>query len=434
MAENSQSRMEANLTNHWSPIRKAVFRFVFLYFLIYGFPFPFDALGWMEKLVQPYFTFLDFIITGIGTRLFHFPVHTAFGSFDKLDDSYYGLTFLLTDLILSAVGTLIWSWLDRHRSNYIRLNEWFRLYLRYFLAISLIVYGFDKLFPSQFQEVTASRLVMEVGEQTPMLLAWNFMGYSVAFTVIIGSIEILAGTLLFFRRTTTLGSLLGAITFSFVTLLDYCFNVPVKLFSSHLLLISLVLLIGDRKRLVAVLLLNKPVGALTYPRLFKKESWNKGFALIQALFIVAVIYQTVDNSFHNAKLYGRYAPRVPYYGIYETNLFIRNKDTIPALDTDSLRWKQLVIDGGSWKQYGVIKFSNDRKAFYNIKTDTINHIFRIQSLSDTLSIYTLHFANLNENGLAIEGKWKEDSIKVIMTRRNLDSVALKIDRFHLVGE
>ena len=431
----TKTSMEAITNVHnWPPIRKAGFRFWFLYFLIYCFPFPFDAIELTKHVIQPYFAFLDFIITKIGTEVLQVPVHVAFAGFDKVDDSYYGVTFLLTNVTLCLIGTLIWSLLDRRRANYIRLNDWLLLYLRYFLATYLLGYGFAKFFPSQFQAVTASRLVMEVGEQTPMLLAWNFMGYSVAFTRISGIIEVLAGILLFFRRTTTIGALLATIAFGFVALLDFCYNVPIKLFVSHLLLISLVLLLNDGKRLLAVFLLNKPVEAVAYRPLFRTQNWRKGFAVFQAVWIAGILYEAIVNSLNDAKQWGQNAPKVPYYGIYQTNLFIRNKDTIPPLETDSLRWKQLVIDGGSWKQYGVIKFSNDQKAFYNIKTDTLNHTLRIQSLSDTLNVYTFRFAKLSTDRLVVEGKWEDDSIKVILTKRNLDSITLLSDRFHIVSE
>jgi uncharacterized membrane protein YphA (DoxX/SURF4 family) len=421
-------------TNSWSIIQRAAFRFFFLYFLFYCFPFPFDSIILLKPIVQSYFNLLDFIVTSTGTHLLHVPVQVAFPGFDKVDDSYYGVTFLFIALSIALFGALIWSLLERRQTNYIHLKSWLQLYLRYFLAATLLGYGFAKFFPSQFQEVTASRLIMEVGEQTPMLLAWNFMGYSIAFTRITGVIEILAGLLLFFRRTTTMGALVATISFGFVALLDYCFNVPVKLFVSHLLLISLFLLLNDAKRLAAVLFLNNPVEAIAYPRLFKKERWRKGFVVFQAICIAGILYNSIVGSLHDARKWGRYAPRLPLYGIYQTNWFIRNQDTIPPLETDSLRWSQLVIDGGSWKQSGVIRFSNGRKTFYNISADTLKHTLQIQSLSDTRLTDTLRFATTSPGQLLVEGKWRSDSIKVYLSKRNLDNLPLLSDRFYIVND
>jgi hypothetical protein len=120
--------------------------------------------------------------------------------------------------------------------------------------------------------------------------------------------------------------------------------------------------------------------------------------------------------------------------MYQTDVFIRNNDTILPLQTDSLRWKQLVIDGGSWRQSGVVKFSNDHKTFYNITTDTIKHTLRLQSVADTLVTHSFRFMKPAANHLLLEGKWNNDSIKVVLTKHNLDSLPLLSDRFRIVAQ
>lgn len=55
--------------------------------------------------------------------------------------------------------------MERRQRNYTPLKNWLRLYPRHYLATGLLGYGFAKFFPSQFQEMMASRLMMEVGEQ-----------------------------------------------------------------------------------------------------------------------------------------------------------------------------------------------------------------------------------------------------------------------------
>jgi hypothetical protein len=422
------------LASNWSQLKKVAFRFVFIYFLVYCFPFPFDNFKFTDAVVQPYFNLLDYSIQKIGYHLFHVPVHVAFPTFDKFDDSYYGLTFLLTNLVLSAIGTLVWSLLDRQRTHYTRLYNWLWLYLRYFLASFLLGYGFVKFFPSQFQAVTASRLVMEVGEQSPMLLAWNFMGYSVVFNKISGSLEIVAAVLLFFRRTTTLGALLATITFSFVALLDYCFNVPVRFLVSHLLLISLLLLLNDGKRLWYVLILNKQVEAANHPPLFNTKKWQRVLLSFLVLLAVCMLYKAVADGKDAARQWGREAPPVPLYGVYKTTAFIRNHDTMPPLETDSLRWKQLVIDGGSWKQSGLIEFNSDQKVFYNIKADTLKCLLYIQSLADTTIAYTFHFEKPAVDRLRLDGLWVKDSITVLLTKYDLNHFNLNNDRFRIVEQ
>src|SRR5687768_763130 len=216
------------LTTEWSPTKKFLFRFFFTYFFLYCFPFPLDAFDFTTPVAKPYYNSLDWLVPWVGEKWFGIHAEPAFPLFDKMDDSGYGLVFLYLNLIISAVVALAWSLADRRRKNYEKLYQWIRLYLRFYLAAFLFGYGFVKVFPSQFQAITASRLTQTVGDQSPMLLAWNFMGYSTVLMILNGLAEVLAGLFLFFRRTTTLGAILSACVFGFIVVLDFCFNVPVR--------------------------------------------------------------------------------------------------------------------------------------------------------------------------------------------------------------
>ena len=126
----------------WHPTRKFLFRFFFVYFSLYCFPFPFDSFDFTKPVAQPYYNFIDWLIPQIGEKWFHIRAKTAFPMFDKVDDSGYGLAFLYLNLILSTLATFIWSIADNRRKNYERLYQWLRLYLRYFLVAYLFGYGF----------------------------------------------------------------------------------------------------------------------------------------------------------------------------------------------------------------------------------------------------------------------------------------------------
>ncbi len=414
----------------WHPVKKFLFRFFFVYFFLYCFPFPFDAFDFTTPVAQPYYNFLDWLVPRIGEKWFHIHATTAFPLFDKVDDSGYGLVFLYMNLILSIIMALIWGIADHKRKNYEKLYQWLKLYLRYYLAAFLFGYGFVKVFPSQFQAITASRLTMLVGEQSPMLLAWNFMGYSTVLMRLNGIVEVLAGLLLLlFRRTTTIGAILASCTFGFIVVMDFCFNVPVRLLASHLLVMSIFLILEDRRKLLNVFLLNKPTAPTVYVSLINHPKWRKALLGLQALFIVSVLYSSIVKSLNAEKLYGQNRPHVPLYGVYNTAYFIRNRDTIPPLETDSLRWKQLVIDGGSWNQTGIIQFSTDKKSFYTAEADTVKQVLNIQSRSDTSEKYLLHYFMQDGDHILIKGLWKKDSIEVLMNKYDLNNYLLHKEKF-----
>lgn len=64
------------------------------------------------------------------------------------------------------------------------------------------------------------------------------MGYSRTYTIFAGAGEVIGGVLLFFRRTTTLGALILCGVLANVVALNFSYGIPVKIFSSLLLLLA----------------------------------------------------------------------------------------------------------------------------------------------------------------------------------------------------
>ena len=426
--------MSTTANTNWAITQKIIFRFLFVYFLLYCFPFPIDSFELLDPVAKPYYNFLDWLVIGVGKNWFHLNAHVAFPTFDKVDDSYYGLTFIFLLLIVSAISTLIWSMLDRNRKNYVQLHEWLRLYLRYFLISFLFGYGFVKVFPSQFQEITASRLTMMVGEQSPMLLAWNFMGHSVFMMKLNGLVEVIAGVLLIFRRTTTLGSILSACTFSVIVIMDFSFNVPVRLLASHLFFISIFLIIGDSRRLLNVFILNKPTAAVTYAPLVRNRIWKNISLASLALLAGCLFYSTLVKGIDAERSFGRKSLRVPLYGVYNIAYFLRNKDTIPPIQTDTLRWQQMVIDGGGWNQFAVIRFSGNRRSTFTASSDTLKHILKLQPETDTSRQMIFQYSIPSKDLLLLKGTWDKDSVEILMTKYDLNNYQLYREKFKWISD
>jgi len=417
----------------WPSYKRFIFRFVFLYFVLYCFPFPLDAFDFLAKVASPYYNLLDRLIPMAGKKLFHLTAHVAFPTFDKVDDSFYGLVFMYLVLIISALGATIWSVVDRRSKNHERLFQLLKLYLRYFLASYLLGYGFIKVFPSQFQAITESRLTATVGDQSPMLLAWNFMGYSVVMQRLNGLFEVIAGLLLLFRRTSTLGAILSTAVFSFVVMMDFSFNVPVRLLSSHLLLISVLLILTDGRRLMNVFVLNRGTNAAVYHPLMNHPVGRKVLAASLAILAFCLLYSTATKGLDAEKAFGKTAPRGPLNGVYDTDYFLRNGDTIQASKTDSFRWKRLVIDGPVSNQFSVIKFNNDRRASYTINTNAGKRILTIQSLTDTTEKYFFNYVIPDSTHILLRGRWNNDSLEVLMTKYDLNNYLLHREKFEWIS-
>src|SRR3954470_12248074 len=159
--------------------------------------------------------------------------------------------------VVALVASLVWAAVDRRRARDARLREVLRVVVRYTLAFSVLAYGASKLFFGQFPPPSASRLVQTYGESSPMGLMWTFMGASPGYVFFSGLAETVGSVLLLFRRTTTLGALVLAAVMTNVVMLNFCYDVPVKLCSSHYLAMCILLLVPDLGRLANVIVFNR---------------------------------------------------------------------------------------------------------------------------------------------------------------------------------
>ena len=81
------------------------------------------------------------------------------------------------------------------------------------------------------------------------------MGASESYNVFTGAGEILGGLLLTTRRTTLLGAIVSLGVLGHVAMLNFSYDVPVKLFSLHLLAMAVFLIAPDLRRLATMFLM-----------------------------------------------------------------------------------------------------------------------------------------------------------------------------------
>ena len=182
------------------------------------------------------------------------------GSGDKLIDWVQAGTLL----IVALFTTIAWSLLSR-RDSHPRTNGWFRLLLRFALGSTMVRYGLGKVIPMQMPTLFLSRLVEPFGDFSPMGVLWSSIGSSPAYESFVGAVELLGGFLLFFPRTTLLGALVCLLAAGEVFVLNMTYDVPVKLLSFHLVLMSLVLLAPYAANLRDLLLLHRPLSPAEEP-------------------------------------------------------------------------------------------------------------------------------------------------------------------------
>ena len=344
----------------WSPSKRALFRFAFCYLVIYSFPFPLDAIPWAGPILnQPYQDLWNWLVPWAGKRLLGLDITIRpAGS----GDTTYNYVQILCFLILAAAATAVWTVLDRKRPEYNRLYAGLRVYVRFVLAAAMLTYGAYKVIPGQFGEPFPSQLIEPFGKSSPMGILWTFMGASSGYTIFAGAAEMLGGLLLAFRRTALLGALVSLGVMSHVVVLNYSYDVPVKLYSSHLLAMGVFLILPDLRRLLNLFVLNRPVeaAAVRPPRArFRRTAFAAQAALVAA-YSGYLLHQSYDAS----KKWGNLAPRPPLYGIWTVEAMESDGVARPPLLTDATRWRRVLFEypeyitfqlmDGSRLDYGLI--------------------------------------------------------------------------------
>jgi len=372
------------------------------------------------------------------------------------DDIYHWIQVLCCAALAVAV-TVVWSVADRRRPNYAKLHQWFRVGIRYVLAVGMFTYGSIKIFGDQFVPPHLGKLIETYGDSSPISLLWTYMGASPAYTAFAGGAEMLGGLLLLSRRTTTLGALILIAALSNVVMIDLSYDVSVKLWSMHLLLLASVLVLPDLGRLANMLVLNRPVERVAYPPLIARPllaRFTYGAAMAGVVF---TMFARVTDSIkgHRAMMFG---PRNALYGIYNVESFARNGTMLPPLLTDSTRWRQLVIERSGMAS---VRLMNDVIRDFATRADTARRTlvlvanpdtsfttagwwpmaFKTGPVEDTVdeavkadstARQSLRYSRPTGDRLTLGGSWGKDSIDVQLRRVDESRFMLVSRGFHWI--
>ncbi len=348
----------------WSPLRRFLLRFVFCYLALQLIPAYLDLLnslphadigGW----------YMDLWSAGVPWIASHILQVKAPFRLTGSSDSMFSWVEVLCFLVLSLAVAAIWTFVDRLRNRDARLYQALRVFVRIGLAVILIGYGASKVVPTQFPRPPLSRLMQPFGDASPMGLLWTFMGASIPYSIFSGTLELLAGVLLLFRRTAGLGALAAIAVLTNVVALNFCYDVPVKLLSSHLLLIALFLAAPDLRRLWDLLVLHRPVVPRA-DRPFFHRRWARVTALIlEAAVAVGYSGDQMVTGYQYWKLYES-AVQTPLYGIWRVDDLLIDGHGRDAQTADGLRWQNLIFD---FPGVMAVQSPNESRRPYTLELD-----------------------------------------------------------------
>lgn len=372
-------------------LRRFGFRLLFCYVALYLLSL------FAEGLWEP-------LVTWTGQSLFHADIVQEFtGS----GDTAYSYVLALCCAALALLTAVIWTPFDRKRKADARLAEWMRVAVRFGLAMQMLSYGIMKIIPVQFSTPSLNALTEPLGDHSPMGLLWEFMGTSLVYTVFAGSVEAVGGLLLLSRRTTLLGALVSIAAMGNVVALNFCYDVPVKLMSSHLLAMAVLLAAPDVGRLMNVLLWNRPAP----PAVLRPHSVRRwvNWTLLGVKVVLFGGWVTLFgfSTVSSRQTFADTGPKPPLYGVW--NADEPAQAGLPEAD----RWRQAVFE---FPGVVVVQLADGTYHGYRVFVNRKRGTIRLTTPKEKLGTSRLSYTDVRPGQILLQGEFDGHPLRATLTQ------------------
>jgi len=322
-------------------------------------PFSFHYLSFQSKLTA--FLFED-IVLALAEQLKCFAVVNPTFSSDS-STSYLLVFLLLVVAFLLRTIIIFWNKWTTYRNTFVAVSQ---LLLTYYLAAIMLIYGFSKIVKAQFYLPEPNTLFTPLGMLDKDILFWGTMGTSHAYSVFMGCMEVIPALLLLYRKTRVLGLCILTGVLSQVVAVNLSFDISVKLFSTFLLLINLLLLAPTLKQLSRFFLFYQSATLSLIPtkRLIPSKAIRHSLkACIILFFFAEALLPYIKTGHYNDDI----IPRHPLHGAYAVTHItsIHDSTSIPELEI-----KRFFIHRQS---YFIFQYADDRMEDFTLHIDSMAH-------------------------------------------------------------
>jgi hypothetical protein len=424
----------------WTSGTRLAFRFAFCYFMLYalcsGIFTVWETIPWAGSDIENWLAW-PFLHAAqwMSLRIFHLHgIGTTLGDSDSADTV---LSWIAVGVMLAVavVATLVWTTLDRRRKAYPTLFGWFRFTLRLTLGVAMLSYGLDKVFLDQMLPPSLAVLNEPLGNTSPMMLLWTMMGLNPGYQMICGAAEVVAGLLILCRRTALLGAIVTAFVVSNVVLYDYFFDVPVKIYATHLLLMALVVIVPDLRSLFSYFWLHQPAPPTDgwVPPATRRGSRIAILVVETAVVVMALGYGSYTEARGRLQVRAQVRNVAPFTGQWHVESARLDGKPKPLLTPDGLTITDLYIEpfGGI-----NVRASNGTLLDADIHFNQTRHTVKLDmGLVDHPIIYALDQPDASHFVLTPTGKDTQTESVLTLVRIPLPTHYPLLDRgHHLVVE
>jgi len=432
--------LKGSLPNdEWKGYEKLAFRIFAIYFFIQAVPLDWKYFRNLFSINWLHLRFSDiFYISRYTPQIFTKDSLTSWGISTYAD--------WLVILAIAIAGAVIWTYRDKNVKEYDRLYYWIRVIVRYRLAIGIIAYGFIKLFPLQSPYPSISNLNTHYGEFSRWKLFSLSLGIVPNYEAFLGLVEILAGSLLLFRKTSTIGALMVVVFTGNVFMSNLAYEGGEAPYSLYLISLGLFLLAFDAIRLFVLIGLEKAVQPNRFKIVFSQK-WQRNRLVLKTLFIFFFVflygYKTWSAYHHDAYQFPQTSGLKDAAGLYDVSEFKINSSELPYSATDTNRWKNVVFEKWATISIGtnkplkidsaVTEEINDKDAdrsyeeagsigrqYYNYKIDDANQQLILQNKNHNYpdDKLVLHYTRPDNSKLILSGIEGRDTVYAVLSKIN----------------
>jgi hypothetical protein len=392
----------------WKTWQLVGFRVAFIFFISICIP---NNIEWYKHVINIDWTNLHYRdlydIARFGSGL-NFFGNTIFGN------ALQGYANWIITLLFSIAGGLIWTLVDKRRKpepqQYNLLYYWLRAVVRYRAGIGIIGFGFTKLLPVQMPYPSYGLLNTDFGDFTAQKIYWLSIGIVPWYQVFAGVVEIGAGTLLFFRKTTLLGAALLFGALGDIVYVNFAYDGGVHVYSSYFVLLSAFLLGHYVPALYKVFIQEKPGRVLSYYPPFTKL-WQQVVRVSLkvatiGIFLVLLFYLQWVNFLYDPYKQPSTKGITALRGVYNVTGFKLNGKEIPYSPYDTVRWQEATFE--NWTS---LTFKVNKPAPLDLSNGggdpqrDINRTFELTGTAGGRRVFH-YFADTINNALYLQDKYK----------------------------
>jgi len=224
-----------------------------------------------------------------------------------------------------------------------------------------------------------------------------------------------------------MGALISVGVMTIVVVINFSYDIPVKLFSIHIVLFSLFLLAFDGKRILNFFLFNKSVPALDLKPVFTEKRNRNGALIFKVLFIASIIIPNTVNTWSWYQQLQDGPERVPLYANWEVEEFLENGNPVSPPVTDDERWQYLIFEQPD--RAVLIRTGLDRDQL-NAQVDTTDQTITL-NLQDESTFFSFE---KRDSVLVLTGEREDQPLTITLHAFDLENFRL-IDRgFNWINE